>query len=405
MGLFDFLKKATPNKSSKPKKPTYEELVAVKFILEQKDPRIKDCIRLINKTTTPSVFFERYNMLVDELSEIINTTEKYKGYISTQDDYVFDLFDDYSRNKDAYISKLIRRMGEKLSDKVENLTTEKSKVNNIEKFKESLYEYKNKLNSSHLKQINTIVGVLTPSNLLDVQNKHLHLANHEDDNLQLSASKSTVEKDVYNQWTVSVSFGKSTSKNFVKAIYLAENSDRFITDQDESGNPIYQAFFLSEHFLDFQALYKIVGSWKSTFVFVDGELIDSKSLGKISICYGDKLKFHDPYFCYGASNYTTNPFGCHRRMITPSQTPWWSFGEFDRKGNWIIDKKAIKEKIDYKSILFSKCPAFNKQKALLGLAMLPDSISKNNDMWYFTSTGVMPIDYDKINKSIISLTE
>lgn len=74
-------------------------------------------------------------------------------------------------------------------------------------------------------------------------------------------------------------------------------------------------------------------------------------------------------------------------------------------GIGVLDKEAIKEKIEYKSILFDKCPAFNKYEALHVLSLLPDVIRKHKDKdkWYFTCEGVMPIDYNRTNEVIMKL--
>lgn len=405
MGIFDLLKngrKKYRNEEKKRKRASPAELESVKFTIEQKARIVNDSFTLVEKTNKPQIFFSRYDTLMNTLADIIAQKQFYSNQMVFSGSDLDSLYYDLQHNQDKYIDKLIQRMSIKLENKIETLSTDKAKINHISKFKSSLLEYSDMLSSNQIKKIDLIATGLMPANSFVDDTK----LNQNNDLEITSSSRSNSETSIYDRWTISISFGKSTSKNFEKAFYLAKASDRFVEDVDDSGNPLFQAFYFEENYLDFQRLYKIIGSWKSTFVFIDGELIDSKSLGKINICYGDKLKFHDPLFCYGASQWTSNPFGCHRLMLTPSQTPWWTFGEFNRRGEWIIDKEAIKEKIEYKSILFNKCPAFDKNKALFALELLPNKITRRDSKrWYFDRTGVIPVDYHKENSSIIKLIE
>lgn len=406
MGIFDFLKNGRKEykKSEKivPKKFTDQELISAKFIIEQKQTMINDSLKIIKTTKNVDTFFSRYNLLINSLTEIIETIDIYKGYLSMNNNSVQILYNDLVINKSSYIDGLIQRSSSQLIEKVDSLSTDKSILNHINKFKESLFAFTNELNECQIRKINNIVVSLTPAD---------HLKNEleitADNELPICVTDISPfdEADIYKRWNISISFGKSTSKNFNKALYLAKNSDRYVEDADNQGNLVYQAFFIEKNFLEFMRLYKLIGNWKSTFVFINGEIIDNKSLGKINICYGDKLKFNDPNFCFGASEWTSNPFGCHRLMLTPSQTPWWSFGEFNVLGDWIVHKEEIVEKIKYKSKLFEKCPAFDMERALKIAELLPDKISRKKDKekWYFTDSGVMPLDYMNINKNVIKL--
>ncbi|MCI1903884.1 MAG: hypothetical protein LKJ03_07360 [Enterococcaceae bacterium] len=406
MGLFGLFKKGR-KKSRSPKKNISKQagtfgLALIKQVMEQNLSIINDSYSLINKTTEPKVFFSRYDTALSNLENVLKQVRIYSNKISVSGIDLEEMHADLLENKSLYIDKLIQRMAEKLGKKIDSLTTDKAKDNHINKFKDSFLEFNSQLSPSQIEKISSI-AILIKSTDLATKNNQKSKKQDSEPNKQISNPD---DFSIYDQWNISIGFGKSSSKNFEKALYLAKNSDRFVEDTDDSGNNIYQAFYFAKHYLDFQRLFKLVGSWKSTFVFINGETIDNKSLGKINICFGDKLKFNDPNFCYGASEWTSNPFGCHRLMLTPSQTPWWSFGSFDKKGNWIIDKQAIKEKINYKSVLFRKCPSFNQNRALLALELLPDKISKkDSNNWYFLPTGVMPTDYNRVNRCLIKSTE
>ena len=406
MGIFDFLKNGRkkyrePDKFI-PKAPSEQELQSTISLINQREAHIKDSLKLIKTTTNAEVFFSRYDFLVNAVVEVLDLIDSYASHLSLNNTELKDLYVDITINDNLYIDKLIQRMTEKLNDTIQSLSTDTAKNNHIRKFKESLFVYTDKLSNLQVKRINTIASSLSPSESFD---EKIAISNSGFEIKPITDATVFDPMSIYHRWNISISFGKSTSKNFSKALFMAQNSDRFIEDTDEQANDIYQAFYLEENYLEFQRLYKLIGNWKSTFIFINGKIIDTKSLGKINICYGDKLKFNDPTFCYGASEWTSNPFGCHRLMLTPSQTPWWSFGEYNRFGDWVLDKEAIKEKIEYKSILFDKCPAFNKYEALHVLSLLPDVIRKHKDKdkWYFTCEGVMPIDYNRTNEVIMKL--
>lgn len=48
-------------------------------------------------------------------------------------------------------------------------------------------------------------------------------------------------------------------------------------------------------------------------------------VGGLNYCYGDFCRNGRLNFCFGASEYTENPFGCHRLQISATNNPWYSF--------------------------------------------------------------------------------
>lgn len=217
----------------------------------------------------------------------------------------------------------------------------------------------------------------------------------------LTTSKEIIDLNKFPDWYVSVSFGDSSSKNFAKALMLAKSAPQFIESKDEFNNNIYQAIFSSssKEYLAFVSLYELVSSWKSTFVIINGEIMDRKIIGGLNYCYGDKIRSGNPEFCYGASMFTENPFGCHRLQISAFNNPWWSFGRFDNKGVWWIDKDAISKRIAEYSVPYLSCPAFSNDKVLSGLNGLPDFINPKKDAnWIATKNSVSPKEMNNRNQ-------
>lgn len=193
--------------------------------------------------------------------------------------------------------------------------------------------------------------------------------------------KDTLSKEiVYPNWYISISFGESKSQSFAQAVALAQMAPQFIINNVE-GKKLYQAIYSDkpEEYLQFIKLYELVSNWKSCFVVLNGKIMDRKIIGKLNYCYGDKCRSGKSDFCYGASEMTENPFGCHRLQISSYNNPWTSFGQYDTSGVFHIDKIAIKNRIRDYSTPYLDCPCFSMDKVLEALDKLPNKINKTNN--------------------------
>lgn len=218
--------------------------------------------------------------------------------------------------------------------------------------------------------------------------------------------KKEISKNI-SSWTISVSFGKSTSSNYNKAVFLAKHSTNYYEDSSEK-NIIHQATYTSEpsEYLSFIKLYELVGSWKSSFVFINGKFVDRKIVGKLNYCYGDKCRSGNDRFCYGASEYTINPFGCHRLQVSECNNPWWSFGIFDTNGIWHVDKNAILDRINHHYTPFKNCPSFSYEDVLERLEELPDTINPKIDKyWVRNGDSICPKNLGVVTHISINLNE
>jgi len=212
----------------------------------------------------------------------------------------------------------------------------------------------------------------------------------------------------FPKWYVSLSFGKSSSPNYNKAVMLAEKSPQYIETVGTDDNIIHQAVYSDEssEYLSFVSLYELVQTWKSTFVIINEEVVDRKIVGGLNYCYGDKIRSGDPDFCFGASYMTENPFGCHRLQISQFNNPWWTFGEFNNKGIWIIDKDSILNRIKEYSAPYIHCPSFSMERVLEGLDKLPDIIDlKRNRNWIRNGDGLEPKGSHVTNSITLTTTD
>ena len=198
-----------------------------------------------------------------------------------------------------------------------------------------------------------------------------------------------IQTKSFPQNYISVSFGKSTSSNFPTALSLAKMSHTYI-----ESNKIYQAVYNSIdpiEYIKFIQLYELISNWKSCFVTMNGKVIDRKIVGKLNYCYGDKCRSGSSRFCYGASEFTDNPFGCHRLQISQSNNPWWGFGHFQSNNVWSVNKDAIKKRIDEYSQEYIMCPSFSYDTILEALHKLPNQIDISSDKeWVRAYGGIQP---------------
>ena len=196
----------------------------------------------------------------------------------------------------------------------------------------------------------------------------------------------------FPDWYITTSFGKSSSPSYQKAVILAKASPKY-HEQMDGGHILHQAVFSAtpKDYLAFITLYELVSSWKSSFTLINGKIVDRKVIGNLNYCYGDKCRSGDINFCFGASEFTENPFGCHRLQISRYNNPWWTFG-MSSGNSFRIDKSAIKARIDGYANVYHLCPSFNYDNILHVLNTLPDKLSKAEiNRLYNTHTQVAEI--------------
>jgi tetratricopeptide (TPR) repeat protein len=211
----------------------------------------------------------------------------------------------------------------------------------------------------------------------------------------------------FPDWYVSISFGESKSPSFPQALALAQNAPQYIENKI-SGRILYQAVYSDKpiEYLQFIKLYELVSKWTSCFVIMNGTVMDRKIVGKLNYCYGDKCRSGNPDFCFGASEMTSNPFGCHRLQISTCNHPWWSIGTFLTPNIWHVDKKAILERIETYSLPYVMCPSFSIKNIKEAVKSLPDEIdlSKNKN-WEKTYNDIHPKNLYNVGTVKIDLNE
>lgn len=114
--------------------------------------QINDSIRIVNTTKNPETFFSRYNFILERFPQLIDTLSK----VSYSGDNPAERLVEFKENKTSSFNDFINRYYEEVLLKINNLKTEKAKINNANKFYESLVKYESYLENENIEMINVL---------------------------------------------------------------------------------------------------------------------------------------------------------------------------------------------------------------------------------------------------------
>lgn len=383
--LMNILKKFNDflNKGVDKAKKDLEEIKNAKQLLSDKKEAenmgpqwlkiLYDSTELINKTTTPDVFFSRYDLVIEHLKKLVEIEHlvSFTGESpSTALIHAIDL-------KNSCINSFIERYSLKLQEEIFTLKTTKAKQKRVDDFDTFISHYQHYFvednQKTALRELVELESLIeekgqTSQSLVAQGGNNVKKINVN----QLVAKYPIVEKNPGTlNWIITVSFGKTTSKNVPNAVFIAKQGKNFNEELIDSSK-IYTVEYTDsrEDFKKFCMLYDVVASWKSTAFFINGEMIDKKNMASIKWCYGDKCSSVKTGFCYGASIATENPFGCHRLQISRFNNPWWNY--YVKKGqNYVLLKDDLIERINLTNSTYRHCPAFDLERILDIVNSLP----------------------------------
>lgn len=183
-----------------------------------------------------------------------------------------------------------------------------------------------------------------------------------------------------DSWNIKLSFNESKSVSFREVLSLIKQHPSFscVIDSDTTIQR-YEVSFNKNELKDFKIIYDLVKSWKSTRVYIYGELIEKNKLSKLLRCCMDKPNLENRDFCYGISPYTYNPFGCHRISVRGMisgicDRAWYNFAEW-KDGKVIINKEKIIETIKLDLQDYKYCPFIDLREIWSNIVNLPNEIS------------------------------
>lgn len=132
---------------------------------------VNDCVNLIGSTTDPKTFFTRFDLLAAHLKALSKVENHYSFSRLLPSAQLKKL----STDKDMMINCFIDKSWKKLLSKTSSLKTEKAKQNNISKFFENIYLYKNNMNNSNVEHLEKLKNSINLSKVkIDTSGKVIY---------------------------------------------------------------------------------------------------------------------------------------------------------------------------------------------------------------------------------------
>ncbi len=192
-------------------------------------------------------------------------------------------------------------------------------------------------------------------------------------------------------WYVAVEFELSTSGRMEDVLELARQNPHFVELVDERGVTVYRTIFFKPDFPRFDRLYSLIGTWKSTTLYVKGDKIPREQLDEWYLCYkvywGHRKsltakdncgvskvnRFPDFLGCFERNIYLRwrDPLYAHYQHLSRT---WYSFGERTRD-RFVLDKPAMTAFLKKLNIDYEACPCYDHERIERVLRKLPQEIN------------------------------
>lgn len=114
--------------------------------------QINESIKIINTTKNPETFFSRHSFILERLDQLIDALDK----VSYSGENPADYLKEFEENKITSFNDFINRYYEDVLLKINNLKTEKAKINNANKFYDTLMKYESYLETENIETINIL---------------------------------------------------------------------------------------------------------------------------------------------------------------------------------------------------------------------------------------------------------
>jgi hypothetical protein len=135
-----------------------KQLEDATIIAVENDMRIfDDCVKLINSTKKPSVFFPRLSLAEEKLNHLA-VLQPYMFRVKriTVNQLPTKLLQEFLENKERYVCDFLYSYYWSVKDKAETLKTEKGKQKQYQKFYESLEPYFDQISERNMKYLDAM---------------------------------------------------------------------------------------------------------------------------------------------------------------------------------------------------------------------------------------------------------
>lgn len=163
--------------------------------------------------------------------------------------------------------------------------------------------------------------------------------------------------------------------------------------------------FTQQQLSEFDVFHEELRTKPGYSIAVNAHPVEERIFSEWLQCYQRFLKAKTPQYCYGASSFTFNVFGCHKLRLPDVakclEQCWFHYGMLDKNSRlFILDASAIITHIRSHLPHCGFCPALTQEKLLVGLGILPRQINPECDPgWkYFShnehAVEVVPTGHD-----------
>ncbi|MDG5816973.1 AAA family ATPase [Chitinispirillales bacterium ANBcel5] len=190
------------------------------------------------------------------------------------------------------------------------------------------------------------------------------------------------------EFSLSLYFKKSSSKNYHKAIGIANKfSDYLYNEKDESHliNLTIDEYTTKQNI--FEQLYNVVSTWKGTAMLINstcGSKVELNRINKIiecstknnadeKYCYADK-ETKEGWHCYHL--YNISRYASENEWGYDYNKYWFDFGNFKTDSIWAINKDQLYKSIENEALekFLYICPYFDFKNLNKIISNLPDEI-------------------------------
>ena len=203
---------------------------------------------------------------------------------------------------------------------------------------------------------------------------------------------------------IEIPLKEMTDHEQLRALYKPYQITAREPHDDETGM-ISQLRFSLKYLKDFELFHEELHTKAAYRITVNNMPLEEKVFSAWFLCYKRFLKANTPQYCYGASPFSLNVFGCHKLEMPDVAKEidrcWFHYGELDQDtGIFIVAVEQIAHWLRQRLYTCGFCPAFTEEKVSVGLALIPRYINPECDArWGYlmrngARAGVIPPGHD-----------
>ncbi|MGI6584199.1 MAG: hypothetical protein GX766_08840 [Firmicutes bacterium] len=192
---------------------------------------------------------------------------------------------------------------------------------------------------------------------------------------------------------ITLTFSKSTSKNYPLAVERAMKFPTY-SERINGKEVVHCVDFTFDQVEEIRSLLDLVGQWKSTALYVNGQLRPYKEISSVIYCYAERERAYNPKdYCFGRDDvheYNDNDLGCRHCGVNPYD--WHGlqeFGVMQRNGTFVIDKNKLIYTVSRNLEPYMLCPALDVDAIRKRLEEIPERINPKTDpRWEYVTEWV-----------------